>query len=302
MHAYTLTTYGPDGLVLGQAAEPATGPGQVKVRVEHIGINPLDWKIRNGYLAEMLPLPLPAIIGTDVAGTVLETAPDADDLQVGDRVVGFADSGAFAEVAVTRRDRLTLVPEGLDLQTAAASATAVEAAQRVLSLIELTPGSTVVVNGAAGSVGGTVTQLLVADGFTVIGTASPANHDYLRSLGAAPVSYGATMVDELRDAAPEGVDAAIDTAGRDFIIRVAPVVPADRVVTLVDFAAGAQGAIVAGGDPTTLSASGLGPVLDMAAAGTLRVEIDSVYPFTELGQALARSEAGHLRGKIVVSL
>ncbi|WP_226029144.1 NADP-dependent oxidoreductase [Streptomyces hyderabadensis] len=243
MRAYTLNTYGPDGMTLTDVAQPQVGPGQVKVRVEQIAVNPLDWKIRNGYLAEMLPLPLPVVIGSDIAGTVLEVGDGVDDLTAGDPVAGFADSGAFAAVAVTRRERLTKLPGGLDPRLAAALVTSAETAQRVIGLLDPAPASTLVVNGAAGAVGSAVTQLLVAAGHRVIGTASTANHDYLRRLGAVPAGYGDTMPAELRTAAPDGIDGAVDTAGQDFVARVDGLVRADRIVTIVDFAAGARGAI-----------------------------------------------------------
>ena len=304
MHAYTLTAYGSDGLVIGQVPVPPVGDGQVKVRVEHVAIDPLDWKIRNGYLADALPLELPAVLGMSMAGTVVETGPGVEDLVPGDRVAGYADTGAYAEVTVSRRERLTHVPDGLDLVRAAAVATAAEAAQRVLGLVAglgVAPGSTVVVNGAAGAVGSATTQLLVAAGHRVVGTASPSNHDYLRRLGAAPVGYGETMLEELRRAAPGGSDAAVDTAGHDFVARVEDVLAPQRIVTTVDFEAASRGAVVAGGDPRQLTAATIGAVLDQVAAGAFVVEVDSTYPFDRLPEALARSEAGHLRGKIVVS-
>lgn len=301
MRAYTLTSYGPGGLVPTDVAEPAAGPGQVEVHVEWIGVNPLDWKIRNGELARMLPLSLPVVLGSDVAGTVVSVGPGVHDLAPGDRVVGFADSGAFAELAVTREHRLTRVPSGLALQAAAALATSAETAQRVLGLVDLAPASTVVVNGAAGSVGSVVTQLLTSAGHRVVGTASAGNHDYLRRLGVVPVGYGASLVPELRGAAPHGIDAGIDTAGHDFVARVEALIPPERVVTIVDFAAASRGAIVAGGDPTQLSAASIGDVLRRAAEGMLQVEIEAALPFDRLGEALSRSEAGHVRGKIVVS-
>lgn len=301
MRAHVLQSYGPDGLVLGEVDEPSVDAGQVKIRVEHIGVNPLDWKIRNGYLAEVVPLDLPVVLGTDVAGTVVELGDGVDDLAIGDRVAGFADSGGYAEVAVTRRHRLARVPAGLDLRDAAALVTAAETSQRVIGMLPLEPGSTVVVNGAAGSVGSAVTQLLVAGGHRVIGTASEANHEYVSGLGATPVGYGDTLVDELRAAAPDGVDSAVDTAGHDFVERVDGLIRPDRIVTIVDFAAAARGAVVAAGDPTQLSADTIGSLLQRAADGDLAVEIDSAYGFDRLGEALSRSEGGHVRGKLVVS-
>lgn len=301
MRAHTLTSYGPDGLRPAEIDEPVAGPGQVTVRVEHAAVNPLDWKIRHGHLADVLPLTLPTVIGTDLAGTVLAVGDGVDDLAPGDRVAGFADSGAFAAVAASRRERLVRVPDGLDLTTAVALVTAAETAQRVLGMIDLAPGSTVVVNGAAGSVGSTLAQLLLEAGHRVVGTASAPNHDYLRGLGAEAVDYGTSMLDELRVAAPQGVDAAFDTAGHDFVARMRPLVPAGRVVTIVDFAAAAQGAVVAGGDPTRLVATGLGPVLDRAARGTLDVRLDRELPFERLAEAVERSGSGHAPGKVLVA-
>jgi NADPH:quinone reductase-like Zn-dependent oxidoreductase len=301
MKAHLLNSYGPDSLVLGEIDEPTAAAGQVKVSIEAIGINPLDWKISNGYLAEMMPLPLPAVIGTDIAGTVLEVGDGVEGFAVGDRVVGFADSGAYAQNAVTRAARLARIPDGLSPEQAVTLATSAETSQRGLSLLAPAPASTVVVNGAAGAVGSAVVQILVADGHTVIGTASPDNHDYLRSLGATPVTYGETMIEEITAAAPQGVDAAFDTAAQNFISRVNGLIPASRIVTIADFAAGAQGAIVAGGDPTALTAETLPPVLDLAARGAFRTEITRLFPFEQVPQALALSQGGHLRGKIVVS-
>ncbi|MDQ0821467.1 NADPH:quinone reductase-like Zn-dependent oxidoreductase [Arthrobacter sp. V4I6] len=301
MKAHILNSYGADTLFLGDIEEPTAGPGQVKVRVEAIGINPVDWKIRNGFLADMIPLRLPAVIGTDIAGTVVDLGAGVAGFAIGDRVVGFADSGAFAEFAVTRAARLALIPEALATERAVTLATSAETALRGLNLLAPDPESTLVVNGAAGAVGSAVVQILVADGHTVIGTAGTANFDYVRSLGAIPVTYGATMLDEIIAAAHQGVNAAFDTAGRGFIGRMAGLVPATRTVTITDFAAAASGAIVAGGDPTALTAETIAPVLDLASRGSFRTEIARLFPFEQLPQALALSQAGHLRGKIIVT-
>lgn len=302
MKAHLLTAYGTDALVLSDdAIDLPASPGQVKIRVEAIGINPLDWKISNGYLTEMIPLQLPAVIGSDVAGTVIDVGPDVDGFAIGDRVVGFADSGAFAEFAVTRPVRLARIPDALSMEQAATLATSAETAQRGLALLAPGDGSTVVVNGAAGSVGSAAVQLLVAGGHHVIGTASTENADYVRSLGAEAVTYGEAMLEQIRAAAPQGIDAAFDAAGQEFVARMEGTVSPHRIVTIVDFAAGARGALVAGGDPTQLRAETLAPVLDLAARGEFRTEITRLFPFTEVRDALALSQAGHLRGKIVVS-
>ncbi|MDQ0678945.1 NADPH:quinone reductase-like Zn-dependent oxidoreductase [Arthrobacter pascens] len=300
MKAHILNSYGRDSLSLGEAGELTVMTGQVKVAVEAIGINPLDWKISNGFLSDMIPIPLPAVIGTDIAGTVVEIGDGVQNFSIGDKVVGFADSGAFAQYAVTRAARITAIPDGLTAKQAVTLATSAETSLRGLSLLTLEPASTVVVNGAAGAVGSAVVQILVADGHTVIGTASAENHEYVRSLGATPVTYGDAMLEEITGFAPQGIDAAFDTAGHEFIARLSALVPASRIVTIVDFAAAAQGAIVAGGDPTALTAETIPPVLELAAQGGFRTEIAQLFAFDQVPQALALSQSGHLRGKIVV--
>lgn len=302
MHAYLLTHYGPNGLQRGTAPERPPASGEVAIHVDAIAVNPLDWKIRHGWLAQMIPLALPAVIGSEGAGTILEIGPDVVDFAVGDRVTGFIDSGAFAEIAVTRAARLVPLPAGLSMAQAAALPTAAETATRMLALLRPEPASTVVVNGAAGAVGSMLTQLLARGGHRVIGTASAANHDYIRSLGATPISYGPELVDDLRRHAGSGIDAGYDTTGHGFIDRVSELVEPHRIVTIADFAAGAQGAIVAGGDPTQLSINdGVREVIDLAAAGEIRVEVETTYPFDALPEALSFSERGHLRGKVIVA-
>lgn len=301
MHAHLLTHYGPDGLELGTVDAPTPGPGEVAVRLDAIAINPLDWKIRAGWLAEMIPLRFPAVIGSEAAGTVVSTGPDVTDFAVGDRVAGFIDGGSFAETAITRASRLVAIPAGLSTAQAAALPTAAETATRIYGLLRPEPSSTVVVNGAAGAVGSMITQLLVRDGHTVIGTAGADNQDYVRTLGATPVGYGPGMVDDIHRLGGADISAAFDTTGHGFIDRVSGIIPPHRIVTTVDFAAAAQGAIIAGGDPTQLTITdAVRDIFGSAARGELRIEIAAHYPFDDLPDALELSERGHLRGKIIV--
>ena len=301
MNTYLLTHYGPDGLARGTATEHTPGPGEVAIRLDAIAINPLDWKIRAGWLAEMIPLQLPSVIGSEAAGIVLQVGHDVTEFAVGDRVAGFIDSGAFADTAVTRAARLVRVPPGLSTEQAAALPTAAETATRIYGLLRPAPSSTVVVNGAAGAVGSMITQLLVRDGHTVIGTASVINHGYLRRLGAQPIGYGPELVGDLRRLAPAGINAAYDTTGHGFVSRVTDLIPAHRIVTIADFAAGVTGAIVAGGDPTQLMITDdVRDVFDLAARGDLHIKIAATYPFDTLPDALTYSERGHLGGKVIV--
>jgi NADPH:quinone reductase-like Zn-dependent oxidoreductase len=303
MRAQVITEYGnPDVLTLTEVDAPVAGAGEVRVRVAYAAINPLEWKIRSGALAALIDTPFPAILGNEISGVVDQVGAGADGFAVGDRVSGFAPFGAYAEQVVTTVDRLVPVPAGLSLERAATLPTAAETAQRALALVAVRPGETVVVNAAAGSVGSAVVQLLVAGGATVIGTASAGNHDYLRSIGATPVRHGEHLLEDLRVAAPDGVDAAFDGGAHGFVGQILTLVPADRVVTIVDFEAGATGVHVAAGNPLALTAASIGPVLQLAAEGRFRTEIDAVVPLADLADAHRRSETGHVRGKLLVQV
>jgi len=251
----------------------------------------------------MIATTFPAVLGNEISGVVEEVGAGVTTWRAGDRVAGFITSGAYAEFALTTPDRLAAVPAELDLASAATIPTAAEAAQRGLGLLELPDdltGMTALVNASAGAVGGAAVQLLAARGATVIGTASPENHDYVRALGAIPVRYGESLLDDLAAVSPDGIDVAFDAGGRGFVDQVIELVASDRIVTIVDFAAGAKGARVAGGDPFALTAATLPPVLTAASAARFRVEIDSIRPLDEVEDAHRRSDAGHLRGKILL--
>lgn len=291
---------GPEAFEFTEVETPPARAGEVRVRVAYAAVNPLEWKIRSGALSPMIQTEFPAILGNEFSGIVDEVGAGVTQFAVGDRVAGFAPSGAYAEYVVTTPDRLAVVPERLSLERAAALPTAAETALRALALIDVQAGETVVVNAAAGSVGSAVVQLLVARGATVIGTGSEANHGYLRSLGAMPVRYGPHLTEDLAAAAPGGVDAAFDGGGRGFVDQILGLVPAQRIVTIIDFAAGAKGVQIAGGDPLALTAGPIGSVLQLAAEGSFATEIDTVVPLAELAEAHLRSEEGHLRGKLLV--
>ncbi|MDY0910162.1 NADP-dependent oxidoreductase [Microbacterium sp. CFBP9034] len=301
MKAQVLNRFGdPDVFELTDVDSPAAGPGEVLVRVAVAAVNPLDAKIRSGAMSSVFPTPTPAILGSEIAGVVEATGADVTEPAVGERVVGFAASGGYAELVVTTPDRLAVVPSDLSLTRAATIPTAAETAQRALALIGVQPGETVVVNAAAGSVGSAAVQLLVSAGARVIGTASADNHDYVRALGATPVRYGDHLLDDLASVAPHGVHAALDAGGRGFVDQILGLVEPGRIVTIVDFAAGAKGVNVAAGNPFAIDAHTIAPVLDLAAAGDFATEIAGVVPLADIAEAHRLSERGHLRGKLLV--
>lgn len=302
MTALVLDGFGDaDSFTLRKVPTPSPGPGQLRIRVHAIGINPLETKIRRGWMAEAMPTPFPAVIGNEAAGVVESVGEGVQGFLIGDRVAGFTATGSYAEFAVSRADAVAHVPVDLPLERAVAIPTGAETTRRALAPLDLRPGETVVVNGAAGGVGSMAVQLLVAAGATVIGTASDRNHDHLVSLGAVPVTYGDGVVGRIRALAPQGVDAVLDVAGQGFIPAAIELVGGtDRIITIADFGAPALGVAVAAGDPRRLTAGGFADVLERAARGDLVTPIARVFPFDGIADAHRLSETGHVRGKIVL--
>ena len=199
---------GPEVLEIVDLPDPHPGPGQVRIAVRAAGVNPSDWKKRKG----LMDAELPQTMGHEAAGVVDELGEGVADMAAGDRVFGFSAEGAAqAELAVL--SSYAPIPPSLDFPGAAALPAAIETATRALDQLGVGSGSTLLINGASGSVGSAAVQLAVVRGARVIGTASPANHDYLRSLRAEPVAYGEGLAGRVRALAPDGVDAALDVAG-----------------------------------------------------------------------------------------
>jgi NADPH:quinone reductase-like Zn-dependent oxidoreductase len=215
-------------------------------------------------------------------------------------VVGWAKEGSYAEHALV--GVVAKKPAELPWDEAVALPVAGETSARVLGQLGVRQGETVLVNGAAGGVGAVAVQLAVALGATVIGTASEVNHDYLRSLGAVPVTYGDGLVERVRTAAPQGVDAVFDVAGGGALpdsieLRGGT----DRIITIADPAAPELGVrFSSGGTPPELQKAGLTEQLKLAADGKLRLKVTETFALAEAGKAQEVSEAGHAGGKLVV--
>jgi NADPH:quinone reductase-like Zn-dependent oxidoreductase len=300
MRAVQFDQYGgPDVLHIAEAPEPHAGPGQVRIAVQAVPVNPMDWKVRAGYLAEAMPRPLPAIPGLEAAGVVDETGDGVTGVTVGDRVFGIG-SATTAELAVL--DAFALTPASLTSEEAAALSVSVETSARVLDLLELRPGQLVVVDGAGGGVGTTLVQLAVARGLVVVGTASEGSHDLLRDLGAIPTTYGEGLADRVHALVDVPVAGGVDLAGQGGVPALVTLTgDAARVVTIADFEAGAMGVHVTDGSEGRAFYA-LGEVAGLIADGSFRVITDRVLPWTEVAAAHELSESGHARGKIVLSV
>jgi NADPH:quinone reductase-like Zn-dependent oxidoreductase len=308
MKAIVMRAYGgPENLELTEVPEPKVGPDSVLVRVRAAGVNPVDWKIGQGYLDPMLYVYFPFVPGWDLAGVVERIGPGVTEFAPGDEVFGYArmdyvQHGTYAELAAVPVRTLARKPASLGWQQAAGLPLAgLTAYQSLRAVGSPGAGRTVLVHAAAGGVGSLATQIAVAAGARVIGTASERNHDFLRSLGAEPVVYGEGLADRVRALAPDGVDAALDYVGGEAVaVSKQVVVDGDgsRIASIVD----AEGVTRAGGHLVWVrpDAADLGVLAELVNRGRLSVHIDRELPLAEAAEAWAASAAGRTRGKIVL--
>jgi NADPH:quinone reductase-like Zn-dependent oxidoreductase len=288
---------GPEVLTVVDLPEPHPTHGQIRVRVHAVGVNPIDWKVRRG----MMGGELPKVTGQEVAGVVDEIGEGVSDVAVGDKVFGPAAGGGGA-AAYALLENYARIPARLDFAGAAALPVAVETASRTLDLVQVGEGQTVLVNGAAGAVGISTVQLARERGARVIGTASPGNHEYLRSYGAEPTTYGDGLVERVRALAPEGVDKAIDDAGGGALPALVELAGgAANVVTIADYA-GAQetGVTMTGGAGSVRAWYALGKAAELIEAGRFSLPVARTFALEQIGEAHALSETGHGRGKLVL--
>ncbi|MFH9399543.1 NADP-dependent oxidoreductase [Streptomyces sp. NPDC017638] len=285
---------GPEVLRLIDAEEPHAGPGQVRIAVRAAGVNPVDWRIREGQVLGAHPTELPSGVGLDAAGVVDEVGAGVGGVAVGDRVFGEGAS-TYAEFAVL--SAWARMPEGLTFEEAAGYPSVVETALRVIREVGVRPGQTLLVSGASGGVGSAVLQIARDRGIKVIGTAGAANQDYLRSLGALATTYGEGWAERVR--ALGRVDAALDLAGSGVIRRLVELTgDARKVISIADLDAprfGVRFSGVAGSVPEALAEA-----VGLISRGKLRIPVEKSYPLAEAAAAHADSQAGHTRGRRVL--
>lgn len=287
---------GPEVLEIADLPAPHPGPGQVRITVRAAGINASDWKKRSGLMDEELPQTL----GYEAAGVIDELGVGVTNVSIGDRVFGFSGQGAAqAELAVL--DNFAPIPPSLGFPEAAALPAAIETATRAIDQLGVEGGSALLVNGASGSIGAAAVQLAVARGARVIGIASPANHDYLRSLGAEPVAYGPGLTERVREVAPDGVDTALDVAGNGVLPELIELAGGARhVVTIADFAGAREtGAHFSRGEDGR-AIHALAEIGALVESGRFTLPVAQTFPLAEIAQAHRVGENSHPRGKLVM--
>ena len=304
MKAVRIHQYGgPDELKIEDVPRPQPGAGEVLIRVHAAGVNPIDWKLRAGYLKAYMPVPMPFIPGIDVAGVVEAAGPGVGRFKKGDEVFG-AGSGTYAQFAIAKESELALKPRSIDaVHAAAIPLAALTAWQALFNVAHLTAGQKVLIHGAAGGVGGFAAQFAKAKGAHVFGTASGHNQAFLREVGVdEPIDYEKTKFEDVARA----VDVVLDTQGGDTQQRSWKVLKKAGILVSViqppseEEAAkhGVKSAMVA----RQPNAGELGEITKLVEAGKVKAPVETTLPLADAKRAHELSQTGHVRGKIVLKV
>jgi NADPH:quinone reductase-like Zn-dependent oxidoreductase len=298
MRAYGFTEAGgPEKQAFLEVPVPEPGLDEVRVRVRAAGVNPGDWRVRDGSYG----ISGPAVLGREVAGTVVALGPGVSGFAVGDEVFGGCPGmvGGWAEEAVVTAAFAAHRPDGVSPEVAASLPVAAGTAFDALNRLALPEGATLLVNGAGGGVGIPAVQLGAARGLRVIGVASPAKHDLVAGFGGVPVAYGDGVVERVRAAAPGGVDAIFDMVGGDALRTVAALLAdPSRLTSIADRPLAAElGGFSLERDRSTAV---LTELARLVLAGELDPHVTEVRPLSDAAAALALVEGGHATGKVVV--
>ncbi len=297
---------GIEKLKVGELPDPHIGPDSMLVKVVAAGINPVDYKVRQGHLEGLIDAVFPVIPGWDVAGVVVRPGLDTPEYQVGDEILAYArkdivHGGTLAELVNVPVRTAAHKPAELGFDEAAALPLAGLTALQTVRRSGLAAGMAVLVHGAAGGVGSFGTQLARLAGARVVGTASPANHDYVRSLGAEPIAYGDGIEAAARALVPDGFDVILDYVGGSALDSAPALLrPGGTVVSIAD---GRAASVYGGLAPWVRpDAADLAELAGLAAAGRLTVTIAGRFDLDHAADAYAQLEAGHVRGKLIVRL
>lgn len=291
-----------DDITIRDVEDPKVPPASVLIEVRAAGVNPVDWKLVGGHLDPIMPVQFPVTPGWDVAGVVIGLGFDTPEFSIGDEVIAYArkdvlGAGTFAEKVAVPVHAVTAKPKSLSWEQAGGLPLAGGTALRTLEALGDIAGRTVLVHGASGGVGSFAVQIAKALGARVIGTASEANHEYLRTLGAEPVTYGEGLADRVLERADGPIDGVVDFVGEMLD------------TTLAVLKAGGAHASVA--DPTVAEHGGryiwvrpygaeTARLVEFVDSGELTVEVAQTFSLDRVPEAFRTSAEGHTRGKLVI--
>ncbi|GHG07866.1 NADP-dependent oxidoreductase [Streptomyces hydrogenans] len=308
MKAISYRRYGgPEVLEYGELPDPKVGPDEVLVRVRAAAVNPVDWKAQAGYLDGMIDAVFPVVPGWDVSGVVVRPGVSVTEWAEGDEVMGyvredFLAHGTFAEYVAAPVRTLARKPRNLSFEEAAAlplaGLTAYQALRTALSVRE---GETVLVLAAAGGVGSMAVQIARHLGCRVLGAVRESGRERVTALGAEPVLFDEqTFTREVRELAPQGVDAVLDTLGGPFLPHAAKLLaPGGRLASVADGEVLALGGRYFWVRP---DAADLAALADLADEGILDVRVAKTFPLERAADAQRANAEGGLQGKVVVTV
>jgi NADPH:quinone reductase-like Zn-dependent oxidoreductase len=303
MRAVQFDRYGGEEVLeVREVPDPQPTPGQLVVRVKATSINPGEIAIREGALHQLWPATFPSGEGSDLSGTVSAVGDGVGAFAEGDAVLGYThDRAAQAELVPVPVEQVVPKPGALSWAVAGSMFVAPAAGFACVATVKPQPGETVVVSSAAGGVGSTAVQLARRTGATVIGIASPANHGWLREHDIVPIAHGDGLKDRLLEAAPNGLDAMMDTFGGGYVdLAIDLGVRPERINTIADReAAGRVGASMVGSSQI-INPDVLAELTQLAASGDLDIPIAATFPLDEVRPAYRLLAERHTRGKIVL--
>lgn len=290
----------PDVLQIMEFDPPVPKLNQVRVQVKAAGVQPVDCAIRGqGFSPPGVEIRYPQILGNEFAGIIDVVGAGVEDFSVGDEVIGWSLLSSYAEYVVVPTSQIVKKPKSMSWEEAGVFTASGQTAHTALQELGIGKGDTLLVHAAAGGVGTFAVQLARAWGATVIGTASPNNHDYLRTLGAIPVTYGEGLVERVRKLAPNGIDAALDAAGEEALrASIELIQDKKRIGTIVAFDLSNQ----LGTIPirSKRSVFRLSELTQMYEKGLLRVFLSQIFPLHRAADAHRAVETRHVRGKIAL--
>ncbi len=301
---FRFTAYGgPDTQEFVELPKPEPGPSEILVKVRSAGVNPVDYKTREGLLKDLAPRDLPSEFGSEVSGMVEKLGQDVDGFAIGDEVFGSPapSHGAFSEYTVTSAGATAKKPPQVTFHDAATLTVAGATAYDGIIHLGLSEGQTLLINGIGGGVGVAAAQIARDSGIAVFGTASEDKRALVESLGATVIPYGTGVEERVRELLPDGVDGIFDLVGGDALRSVAGLVkiPA-KLITAADPATAAT----LGGAPVNRDRTSrvLDEVAKLVADGKLDPHVNDVLGFDDAPNAIASVGSGHGQGKVVIQI
>jgi len=307
MKAVQVNTYGDRStLALNDIAVPVPEADEVLIKVKSAAVNPVDWKVREGYLQEMMNYTLPLTLGWDVSGEVVAAGELVKHLKVGDAVYSRPDiskAGSYAEYIKVVADEVALKPKSLTWQEAAGvPLAALTAWQALYEFTKLEAGERVLIHAGSGAVGQFAIQLAKLRGAYVYTTTSAKNTELVLSLGAdQAIDYHQEDFSELKD-----IDVVLDTIGGETLAKSWETLKkGGRLVSICDTP---DDAVAANHEVSAFfcfvqpNREQLDHLAELANAGQLKVNIDSEFGLDQVAKAHERSESGRAQGKIIINV